>query len=232
LGYCRYSPRPGETDSIEVQRAQIEEYCQREGLQLAAFFEDERISGAEHERPGLMRMIDQLRSGNVVVVTRLDRLARDVALSVIIEKWIIDKKASIASIAGEGTWGDTPGDIFVRNILRSVAQLERQLIAERTKNKLAYLKKNGRPIGPKDKVLFGWKVVDGKVVESHEEQQAVRRMVELRQAGFSYSEISARLIADGFKPRKGTAWVPSTISRLLHRGGASKVIIQPPEGDE
>ena len=66
IGYTRVSTQG---QNLEQQREQIA------ALDCARIFE-EKVSGAKRDRPELTRMLDHLRSGDIVVVSRLDRLAR------------------------------------------------------------------------------------------------------------------------------------------------------------
>jgi DNA invertase Pin-like site-specific DNA recombinase len=66
IGYARV---PTEDQDLTLQRAALKDVgCKR--------VYEEKVTGAKRDRPQLVRMLDQLRAGDVVVVSRLDRLAR------------------------------------------------------------------------------------------------------------------------------------------------------------
>ena len=121
--YTRYSPRRNadECESIEMQLDFCRKWCEENNVKIAGEFADRALSGGEEDRPELWAAIEALERGYVLVVYRLDRLARSVYLSDIIERAIQRKKATLISISGEGTWGFTDEDWLVRKILQTLA---------------------------------------------------------------------------------------------------------------
>ena len=95
LGYARVST----TDQdLAIQRTRLHETgCEK-------LFE-EKISGARKSRPVLERLLSELRADDVVVVTRLDRLARSTSELLRIAETIEEKNAGLQSIAEP--WADT-----------------------------------------------------------------------------------------------------------------------------
>lgn len=94
----------------------------------------EKISGAKRDRPELARMLDHLRedAGDVVVVTRLDRLARSTRDLLDIAEVLKGKGAGLRSIAEP--WADTtsPAGQMILTIMAGIADFERSLILDRT----------------------------------------------------------------------------------------------------
>jgi len=102
----------------------------------------EKISGAKRGRPELDRMLDQLRDGDVVTVTKYDRLARSLKdLLEIVE--IGERGAGFRSLA-EDIDTTTPAGRLVFHVFASIAEFERERISERTKEGLAAARKRGR----------------------------------------------------------------------------------------
>jgi DNA invertase Pin-like site-specific DNA recombinase len=92
----------------------------------------EKVSGADVERPKLQKLITALNEGDVVVVTRIDRLARSTFNLFSIVKDITNKKAQFHSIAEP--WADTSisaGRLMLA-VLGGLADVERDLIKTRT----------------------------------------------------------------------------------------------------
>jgi DNA invertase Pin-like site-specific DNA recombinase len=103
----------------------------------------ERISGSKRERPELNRLLDQLRDGDVVTVTKYDRLARSLKdLLEIVEK-IGERGAGFRSLA-EDIDTTTPAGRLTFHVFASIAQFERERISERTKEGLEAARKRGR----------------------------------------------------------------------------------------
>lgn len=103
----------------------------------------DKISGSKRERPELDRMLEQLRDGDVVTVTKYDRLARSLKDLLEIVEVIGECGAGFRSLA-EDIDTTTPAGRLVFHVFASIAQFERERISERTKEGLAYARKRGR----------------------------------------------------------------------------------------
>ena len=103
----------------------------------------DKISGSRRQRPDLDRMLDQLRPGDVVVVTKYDRLSRSLQDLLAIVDAIQGKGAGFRSLA-EDIDTTTPAGRLVFHVFASIAQFERERISERTREGLAAARKRGR----------------------------------------------------------------------------------------
>ena len=103
----------------------------------------DRISGSRRARPELDRMMDQLREGDVVTVTKYDRLARSLKDLLEIVEAIRERGAGFRSLA-EDIDTTTPAGRLVFHVFASIAQFERERISERTREGLASARKRGR----------------------------------------------------------------------------------------
>lgn len=122
IGYARVSTQG---QDLAQQRAMLCDIgCHR-------IFE-EKVSGAKRDRPELGRLLDHLRAGDIVTVTRLDRLARSTSDLLHIAERIKDTGAGLRSLAEP--WADTtsPAGRMVLTIFAGIADFERSLISERT----------------------------------------------------------------------------------------------------
>jgi DNA invertase Pin-like site-specific DNA recombinase len=92
----------------------------------------EKVSGAYRDRPELDRMLDQLRQGDVVIVWKLDRLARSTRNLLEIVESISNASARFQSISEP--WADTTTHAgkMIMTIFAGIAEFERDLIRERT----------------------------------------------------------------------------------------------------
>jgi DNA invertase Pin-like site-specific DNA recombinase len=122
FGYARVSTN-GQT--LDAQVAQLE------GAGCVRIFQ-EKASGAKRERAQLRKLIRMLREGDVIVVTRLDRLARSTLDLLSFLALVSEKGAGFRSLAE--TWADTTTALgrFLVVILGGVAEFERELIRVRT----------------------------------------------------------------------------------------------------
>jgi DNA invertase Pin-like site-specific DNA recombinase len=122
LGYARVSTR--DQDLASQNAALNEAGCTR--------IFSEKVSGKNADRPELNRMLDFLRDGDVVTVTRLDRLARNTRDLLGLAEQIQAKGAGLKSLAEP--WADTtsPAGKMVLTVMAGVAEFERALIVART----------------------------------------------------------------------------------------------------
>ena len=160
------------------------------------------ISGLEldlDKRPALMQAIDELQEGDVLLVAKRDRLARDSILAGLIERLVNRKGAVIASADGAGN-GDGPEAQLLRNIVNAFAEYERLLIKARTKSALAIKKSKGERVG---QIPYGKRLAsDGKrLVDDEAEQQVIQTILQLSRRGYSQRRIARHLNEMGIPAR-------------------------------
>lgn len=104
---------------------------------------EEHASGADRSRPVLGRLLREIRPGDTLIVVRLDRLARSVSHLLAVIEQLEAKGAHFRSLR-DPIDTSTPQGMFSLQVLGAVAQLERALIAERTKAGLLAARRRGR----------------------------------------------------------------------------------------
>jgi DNA invertase Pin-like site-specific DNA recombinase len=104
---------------------------------------EEHASGADRSRPVLARLLRDIRSGETLLVVRLDRLARSVSHLLAVIEQLEANGAHFRSLR-DPIDTTTPQGMFSLQVLGAVAQLERALIAERTKAGLKAWRSRGR----------------------------------------------------------------------------------------
>jgi len=202
--YARFSPRRNEEqcESIEMQLEAIKDYCQKNNIEIVEEFSDRALSGGEEDRPGLWAAVAALKRDYLLIVYKLDRLARDVYLSHIIEKDVKKHKSKILSINDEGTFGDKPEDKLIRDILQSLAEYERKITAARTKAAMLRHQKNGKrmsyhcPFG-----TMPSRRDPTRLVPNPDEQAAIAHIIECDKAGLSLRKICKSLVEHSYKTR-------------------------------
>ena len=133
IGYARVSTDDqsldGQLDALKVAGAE-------------RIFAD-KITGTARSRPELDRLLDQLRQGDVITVTKYDRLARSLRDLLDIVDAIQARGAGFRSLA-EDIDTTTPAGRLVFHVFASIAQFERERISERTREGLEAARKRGR----------------------------------------------------------------------------------------
>ena len=218
--YARFSPRRNE-DGCESNDTQIElcqAYCGRQKYPVGPIFQDKALSGDNEDRPGLWDAVDAISKGDVLVVYKLDRLARSVYLSHLIERAVLKVGGKIVSATGEGTWADTPEDELIRNILRAIAEYERKVIAARTKAAMLRHQRTGRRMS--NLLPYGWQPDPddpARMVKNGAEQGVIRKIVELAGLKFNSRQIARALEGDGHLSRNGKRFGHTTVLAILKR---------------
>ncbi|HWC35938.1 MAG TPA: recombinase family protein [Mycobacteriales bacterium] len=203
IGYVRVSTSE-QADSrggLDAQREAVERECQHRGWQLVEIVEDAGYSGRNTKRPGLVRVLAMLKAGDVegLVVAKLDRLSRSVVdFGGLLEASRDERWFLTALDFGLDT--STANGKLTANILMSVAEWERDVIGERTRDALAAKRAQGVRLGRPSAVPA----------------TVARRIRRARQRGDSLRTIADRLNADGVPTSQGGArWYASTISAVL-----------------
>ncbi len=146
--YARVST---EEQHLETQVDPMVEYCSRQGWEFVVF--REKISGALDSRPVLDEMLKRLRlkEFDALMVWKLDRLGRSLQHLLNILHELELKGIRFISLS-EGFDTSTPQGKFFFQIAGAFAELERNMISERTKRRMEWLRKHGKHIGrPKGK---------------------------------------------------------------------------------
>lgn len=217
IGYARVS-----TDDqhlgVDAQRAAMETWCRQRKLDLVAVHVDHGVSGGApvDERPGLMAALADLQRGDVLLVARRDRLARDVVQAALTERLAERVGAKVCSCAGEGE-GDTPTDQLLRRIVDCFAEYERAMIRARTRAAMGVKRARGEYTG--GRAPYGWRRgPGGRLVEDVREQEAQGFAFGCKRQGNSLRMIARRLDEEGYPTRGGTPWGASQVAALLRQG--------------
>lgn len=144
--YIRVSTEGQKTDS---QDQELRRYCEQRSWTQVTVYTD-KLSGAKGTRPGLDRMMQDIRNGKVarLVVYKLDRLGRSLThLALILDELNRLKVPLIASSQGIDTSDDNPAGKLQLGVLMAVAEFERGIIRERVNAGLAAAKARGVKLG-------------------------------------------------------------------------------------
>ncbi|MCA9781088.1 MAG: recombinase family protein [Candidatus Eremiobacteraeota bacterium] len=206
--------------SLDAQEARLRAYCTLTGLDLVEVVREEGVSAGKPlaDRPGGKVVLDLLASGEAshVVALKLDRLFRDAVDAMGVSKdWDAAGVAlHLVDMGGQTINTATAMGRFFLTMMAGFAELERNLISERTSTALQYKMSQGEHVGA---VPLGFDRVDGMLLENRAEMAAVKRMRELRAQGLTLRDVAATMTAEGFTTKRGGKWHPQTVSDSLKR---------------
>lgn len=203
--YCRVSTDQ-QADSglgLEAQRARILAEAADRGWEVV-WFVDEGYSAKSMDRPALTAALIALAAHECtgLVAAKLDRLSRSV----------VDFSNTLTTAKKQG-WSvvlldlgvdtGTPNGKLVAGLMAQIAEWEREVIGQRTREALAAAKARGQRLGrPRET-----------------SDAVVAQVLRLTEQGHSPSQIANALTADGVPTARGGEWRPSTVRRLI-RGAA------------
>jgi len=190
IGYIRVSTedQAREGVSLDNQENKIRAYADLNGFELVDVIKDEGVSGKTMDRPGMNLINSMIETAEIdaVIVYKLDRLSRKtIDILSTLDTW--EKKNIAFHSITDKIDTKTAAGKFLLTILSALAQMERDLISERTSDALAHKKKAGEWCG---RVPFGYKIKGNHLIEDEEAMKAIRKAKRLRSAGKPYRVIS------------------------------------------
>lgn len=183
--YTRKSTEDGleqDYNSLDAQRDAGEAYIksqQHEGwLCLPEHYDDGGFSGANMDRPALCRLLADIEAGKIdcVVVYKVDRISRSLLDFARIMETFERHNVSFVSVTQAFNTATSMGRLIL-NVLLSFAQFEREMISERTRDKIAATRRKGKWSGGMP--VLGYSVVETKLVVDADEASRVRQLFEL-----------------------------------------------------
>lgn len=183
--YTRKSTDEGleqDFNSLHAQREACEAYIKsqtHEGWKpIRTAFDDGGFSGGTMDRPGLAALLEAVerREVDIIVVYKVDRLTRSLADFAKIVERLDAQGVSFVSVTQQFNTTTSMGRLTL-NVLLSFAQFEREVTAERIRDKIAASKKKGMWMG--GPVPLGYDVQDRKLLVNETEAVTVRRIFDL-----------------------------------------------------
>jgi DNA invertase Pin-like site-specific DNA recombinase len=219
--YTRQSAdTPADFSSCDAQFAVCSDFAKETGepglTWCGQHFDDQGYSGATLERPGLRRLRKVIDLGGVqrVYAVALDRLSRWLQdMTVLLEEF--DRCGVEVRFVHQPEYGQTAESRFLRHILASFAEFEREMIASRIAEARIYLKQHGRRLaGP---VPFGYDAdpETKQLVPNPREARRVRAMFKRAAAGQVPDEIARRVNHLGWRTKQ---WVSRRSGKTIGGG--------------
>jgi len=150
-GYIRVST---DRQTVENQRFEIKNFCKRNNMKIDGWILDEGISGTKDpEKRELGKLLEKVKSGDYILCSELSRLGRSLMMIMAILNECMKKKVNIWTIKDNYRLDDDISSAVIAFAYGLSAQIERQLISQRTREALARKKAEGvilgRPKGSK-----------------------------------------------------------------------------------
>ncbi len=220
-GYLRVSSQGQiESDGFVRQKEAINEYAERNGIEIVEFYQEEGISGVtkEDERPAFKQMVsDILRNGvKTIIIEQMDRLAREYTVQ---EHLVVYLASKDITLIGATTEQDITADIMGDPMKKALVQMQ-GIFSELEKNllvrKLRGARKRKAEETGKCEGRKGWN-------ESPDRQEYVlSRIKKLRRKPrgknrMTYREVAEQLNKDGILTLTGKPWTGPTIQNFLQR---------------
>ena len=153
-GYIRVST---DRQTVENQRFEINEFCKKSSVEVEEWI-DETISGTkEVDKRKLGDLLCNLRKGDILICSELSRLGRNLLMVMSILNVCMEKEVQVWTIKDNYRLGSDIGSKVLAFAFGLSAEIERNLISQRTKEALARMKSEGihigRPHGAKSKEI-------------------------------------------------------------------------------
>ena len=204
--------------SLKDQEAKLLDYCKLAGLEPVHIIREEGISAGKPlaTRPGGQELLQLVKKGDVghVIALKLDRLFRDAADALNVTKaW---DNAGIAlhlvDMGGQSMNTATAMGRFFLSTMASFAELERNLIGERTTAAMKYKKAHKEVYSP---VPYGYDREGDNLQPNKEEQKAIALIKKWRKKGWTLQKIAAELTKREIKTKRGGKWYAGTVRYIL-----------------
>ncbi len=238
--YTRKSTQDGleqEFNSLDAQRESAEAYIasqKAEGWQcLPDRYDDGGFTGGNMDRPAVARLMADIEAGKVdcVVVYKVDRLSRSLIDFARMMELFDRKKISFVSVTQQFNTTQSMGRLTL-NILLSFAQFEREIISERTRDKIAAARRKGKWSGGRSVLGYDVDPITKKLVVNADDSELVREIFRMYLQRRSLLDVCRELNRRGLttkavKTRTGGAYggrvwdkpaVLKVLTNVLYRG--------------
>lgn len=202
--------------SLDAQESKIRAYCEAISYDLIEIIREEGVSAKVPlaKRPGgerLLRLAREQKAGSIVIL-KLDRLFRNASDALQTTEKLRAGKIELCSIT-ERLDTSTPMGQFFFTITAAYAEMERALIAERTKAALAHKRDTLQIYSP---VPMGFKLDGKQLIPDISEQVVLGRIRGMRESGASLRQIAVALNTDNVPTKRGgKRWYAGTIRYML-----------------
>lgn len=211
--YTRKSHEEGleqEFNSLDAQRESCENYiASQKGngwLCLPEHYDDGGFSGGNMNRPALQKLKEDIKVGliDIIVIYKIDRLTRSLSDFSELQEFFDEHDVSFVSVTQEINTSTSAGRMML-NILMTFAQYEREIIAERVRDKVSAAKKRGKNCGGFPILGYDSDPATKKLIINKQEAEIVRFVFKSYLKHGSAKAVSTELELKDFR---GKSWIP------------------------
>ena len=216
--YTRVSSRnqlDSDYSSMQTQRERLEAYCRsQDNYTVHRVYEDGAYSAETLDRPALQQMLHDIRAGkvNCVLAYKIDRLTRSVKDFHLLMDLFDKHQVKFVSIT-QSLDTQHPMGRLLRNILLDFAQFEREMTADRTRDKMHQRAQKGMWNG--GGVPYGYRNENKRLVPDDVEAPRLRFMFEQFAGNPSLAHLRAQLRQRNWQTRSGRPWTKSPLDYML-----------------
>ena len=228
-------------DSLSTQESRLKAYCQANGFAVHEVYMDKGISAKDTKRPALEELMEDCKKGRIkaVLVTAVDRITRSLRDLISLMDFFEQNNIRFVSIT-QNIDNSSPYGRFMRHLLGIVAQLEREVVAERVSTDMHHRASQGKwnggtvPYGYTTQQRIIRELIAGKVPMRQaekkaaekapepkklyvhpEEAEVLRRIFRIFLKERSIRKTADTLNSEGIRTRNGKTWAVSTIHKIL-----------------
>lgn len=197
--YARYSSDKQTEQSIEGQLRVCNEYATRNNIVVVDTYIDRAMTGTNDNRPDFKRMLkdSNKKAWDIVLVYKLDRFSRD-KYETAIHKHTL-RENGVKLVSAMENIPDTPEGIILESLLEGMNMYYSAELSQKVKRGMRECRLKGRFLG--GNIIFGYKVVDKKIVLDEDAAGVVRYIFEEYAKGKLIREIGDELIERGVQHR-------------------------------
>ena len=218
--YTRKSHEEGlvqDFNSLDAQRESGENYIASQKTRgwvcLPERYDDGGFSGGNTNRPGLIKLMNDIATGKIdVLVYKIDRLSRSICDFAELSK-TFDKYGTSFVAVTQDINTSTGSRRMMLNILVTFAQYEREVIAERIRDKMSASRKKGLWVG--GVTPYGYQALNKKLEIVPEQAEIVKNIFQRYSETGSAKQVCDELDAAGIRNRTGKKFAPPMIYRML-----------------
>jgi DNA invertase Pin-like site-specific DNA recombinase len=193
--------------SLDAQRESAESYIRSQQHQrwvlLPEIYNDGGFTGSNTDRPALQKLLEDIREKKIdcVVVYKVDRLSRSLLDFVKMLQFFEEQQITFVSVTQHFDTNTSMGRLTL-NILLSFAQFEREMISERTKDKMSAARKKGKWVGGLPGIGYEIDRTTKKMIVNPKEAELVRMIFNLYLEKHSLLEVARTLNEKGLRTKR------------------------------